>query len=190
MWEVFGPIVRWPLYSPVRFITVVIAALVAVIIAGEVNNDPVATAGPASPTVVRGHSPLPPSTGSAGASSGDAWASTDELSVDPADDDPSAAAADTAAAFVAAWARPDLDADEWTAGVRPLVTSELWSTGLNMTDPASTPAVVVRGEPRQLAINAEEAVFDVPTTGAWVRIQLTLGSDGGAWLVSGVEPAG
>jgi hypothetical protein len=191
MWEVLAPIVRWPLYSPARFAAVVIGALVAVLIAGEINDGSgphATTSRPAPSIVVPQHSTPPPSTGSATASSGDASAATEQLSVDPADGNPSAAAADTAAAFVAAWARPDLDADEWTAGVRPLVTTELWSTGLSMTDPASTPAVTVRGEPRQVGMNAEEAVFDVPTSGARVRIHLTRGADEGAWLVSGVEP--
>src|SRR5690606_21930549 len=103
---------------------------------------------------------------------------TDDLSVDPAADDPSAAAADAAAAFVAAWARPDLDPEAWASNVRPLVTSDLWATGLSKTDPVSTPEVAVRGEPRQIAINAEEAVFDVPTTGDWVRVHAVPGPDG------------
>lgn len=113
---------------------------------------------------------------------------TDELSVDPADDDPSAAAANAAAAFVASWARPDLDVEVWSAGVRPLATSELWSTGLSMTEPSSTPDVTVRGEPREVAMNAEEGVLDVPTTGAWVRVYVVPSPDHRGWLVSRVEP--
>jgi hypothetical protein len=57
-----------------------------------------------------------------------------------------------------------------------------------MTDPASTPEVAVRGEPRQVAMNAEEAVLDVPTTGAWVRVRVVVAPDG-EWLASSVEPA-
>ncbi|WP_182112337.1 MULTISPECIES: hypothetical protein [unclassified Actinotalea] len=112
---------------------------------------------------------------------------TDELSVDPAEHHRSAAAADAASAFVAAWARPDLDTEAWSAGVRPLATSELWTTALSLTDPSRTPEVTVRGEPRQVAMNAEDGVFDVPTTGAWVRVHVVPGADDDGWLVSRVE---
>lgn len=192
MWEVLAPIVRWPLYSPARFIAVVVVALAGVFVVGEVNDDPApvaAATGFASPTPARVDASPSPSTAATASMPADATA-TDELSVDPADDDPSAAAADAAAAFVAAWARPDLDAKAWAAGVRPLVTSELWSTGLKLTDPSSTPEVTVRGEPRQVAMNAEEGVLDVPTTGAWVRVHVVSDPAEGEWLVSRVEPVG
>jgi hypothetical protein len=191
MWEVLAPIVRWPLYSPARFIAVVVVALAAVFVVGEVNDDasPPAAAVSASPTANPEDASPSSSTTSTDAVSEDS-AATDELSVDPADDDPSAAAADAAAAFVAAWARPDLEAKAWAAGVRPLATSELWSTGLKLTDPSSTPEVTVRGEPRQVAMNAEEGVLDVPTTGAWVRVHVVPAPAEGEWLVSRVEPVG
>jgi branched-chain amino acid transport system permease protein len=32
MWDVLAPIIRWPLYSPARFITVVVVTLVAVVL--------------------------------------------------------------------------------------------------------------------------------------------------------------
>lgn len=191
MWDVLAPIVRWPLYSPRRFIGVVIVAFVTVFMLGEINDGSradVAAPGPASPSVVPARPSPPASAMPAAVASGDASAATDALSVDPADEDPSAAAADSAAAFVAAWARPDLDADAWAAGVRPLVTTDLWSTGLNMTVPSSTPAVTVRGEPRQVAMNPEGAVLDVPTTGPWVRVHVVHVPAEGKWLVSDVEP--
>lgn len=195
MWEVLAPIVRWPLYSPARFIGVVVGVLVVVFVVGEINDEggSAATDVAASPSA----SPVPPSasisdtrspTAMPTASTGEAAAGTDDMAANPADDDPSAAAADAAADFVAAWARPDLAAKSWAAGVRPLVTADLWADGLTSTDPASTPDVAVRGEPRQVAINVEEAVIDVPTTGAWIRVHLTATADGG-WLVSRVEPA-
>ncbi|MCK9795222.1 hypothetical protein M1843_15840 [Isoptericola sp. 4D.3] len=196
MWEVLAPIVRWPLYSPLRFIAVVVGVLVAVFLVGEVNDEGAAPAAavvvsatpeavPGSPSSTSSGETSSPSTTAGEAASADA---TDDLSVDPAADNPGAAAADAAAAFVAAWARPDLDPEAWAGNVRPLVTSDLWTTGLSMTDPASTPEVTVRGEPRQIAINAEEAVFDVPTTGDWVRVHAVPGPDGATWLVSSVEP--
>lgn len=198
MWEVLSPIVRWPLYSPARFIGVVLVAFVLVFVVGEVNDDEGSAAVDftASPSVT----PEPPSTSPAAApaglspsvtptfGAGETVDGADELAVNPADRNSSAAAADAAAAFVASWARPDLNRETWAAGVRPLVTADLWADGLSSTDPASTPDVTVRGEPRQVAINVEEAVLDVPTTVAWVRVHLAANADGG-WLVSRVEPA-
>jgi hypothetical protein len=204
MWELLAPIIRWPLYSPARFLTVVVVALVAVFVIGEVNDRqdlPVAATGSRLPTANQDETSAAPAA-TPGATPSDSAATpadtapthddapaTDELSVDPAQDDPSAAAADAAAAFVAAWARPDLSPKAWAAGVRPLATAELWSTGLKVTDPTRTPPVTVRGEPRQVAMNAEEGVFDVPTTGAWIRVHVTRTPAEEEWLVSSVEPA-
>lgn len=198
MWDLLAPIIRWPLYSPARFITVVVVTLVGVFLIGELNdgqNQPAAAADSSSPTAGQEEvstSTTPgasPSDTPVGAVSGDDDATpTDALSVDPAEDDPSAAAADAAAAFVAAWARPDLAPEAWGAGVRPLATAELWSSGLSVTDPSRTPSVTVRGEPRQAAMNAEEGVFDVPTTGAWVRVHVVRTPGQTTWLVSSVEP--
>ncbi|WP_421743037.1 hypothetical protein [Cellulomonas sp.] len=190
MWEAIAPIIRWPLYSPARFATVVVLALVGVFVIGETNDDassaaPVAaTASPMSST----DDTSPSSSSTPTSTLANENSATDELSVDPAELDASARAADTAAAFVAAWARPDLDVQTWSAGVRPLATTELWSTGLSMTEPSSTPDVTVRGEPRQVAMNAEEGVLDVPTTGSWVRVHVVADPDGSTWLVSRVEP--
>lgn len=201
MWDVLAPIIRWPLYSPARFITVVIVTLVAVFLLGEVNdgqNQPAAAADLPSPTAGQEASSPPTTPGASPSDAGttptgtvsrdDDATATDELNVDPAEDDPSAAAADAAAAFVAAWARPDLAPEAWGAGVRPLATLELWSSGLSVTDPTRTPSVTVRGEPRQVAMNAEEGVFDVPTTGAWVRVHVVRTPGQTNWLVSSVEP--
>lgn len=201
MWDVLAPIIRWPLYSPARFITVVVVTLVAVVLIGEVNEGRDASVAAAdSPSSTGQISPWPSTspgttptdavtTPSGTVPAVDDAIATDELSVDPAEDDPSAAAADAAAAFVAAWARPDLAPEAWEAGVRPLATAELWSSGLSLTDPSRAPEVAVRGEPRQVAMNAEEGVFDVPTTGAWVRVHVVRTPGETDWLVSSVEPA-
>ena len=190
MWEALAPIIRWPLYSPRRFVAVVVAALIGVFVIGEINDEPIAPASaPSSVLLVTSTAVAspPPSATPTSTVPSDASA-TDELSVDPADHDHSAAAADAAAAFVAAWARPDLGIEAWSAGVRPLSTSELWTTGLSLTDPSRTPEVTVRGEPRQVAMNAEEGVLDVPTTGPWVRVHVVPGADDDGWLVSRVGP--
>lgn len=213
MWQLIAPVVRWPLYSPTRLVSVVVAVLVVTFVAGEINGDdatpsaevPTATASaPATPgaappgeTAAAATPDDPELTASrpATAGAGDAAAegaggATDALSDDPAADNPSAAAADAAAAFVAAWARPDLDAEAWGRQVRPLVTVEMWDDGLADTDPARTPDTAVSGEPVQVAINAEEGIFDVPTTsGAWIRVTVARDGEGEPWLASRVETA-
>ncbi|MDM7855798.1 hypothetical protein [Cellulomonas alba] len=193
MWDALAPIVRWPLYSARRFAAVVIVALAAVFLVGQANDHSGSgptTAVSASPSEAVSTTAAPSPSDSLSDNVVDRTAGTDDLGADETGGDPSAAAADAAAAFVAAWARPDLDAQAWSAGVRPLVTSELWSSGLSTTNPASTPDVTVRGQPRQVAINAEEGVLDVPTTGAWIRVHVVPAPAGGTWLVSSVEPAG
>ncbi|QHT54721.1 hypothetical protein GXP71_00455 [Cellulomonas sp. H30R-01] len=187
MWEALGPIIRWPLYSPRRFIGVVVAVLAAVFLAGEVNDGATESA---ATTAVSSASQVDeaPSASAVPTRSAIGPATSGDSSYDSSTQDPAFAAADAAASLVAAWARPDLSAEAWSAGVRPLVTNDLWSNGLSMTDPASTPEVAVRGEPRQVAMNAEEAVLDVPTTGAWVRVRVVVAPDG-EWLASSVEPA-
>src|SRR3954454_23244174 len=104
MWEAIAPIIRWPLYSPARFATVVVLALVSGFVIGEMNDD-----GGSAPPTASSASPLSP-IGDASPSSSStptstvamADAATDELSVDPAEDDASARASNAAAAFVAA----------------------------------------------------------------------------------------
>lgn len=212
MWELIAPILRWPLYSPRRLISIVVLVVAAVVVAGELNGDdtapavadeaPVESASPNTDnTQSEADSTSTPSpstqqeitwpdtspTPQDDAEPGDEAGHTDALSGDPAADNPSLAAADAATAFVAAWARPDLERAAWEAGVRPLVTPELWAAGLGDTDPANTPEVTVAGEPVQVAINAEEGVFDVPTTGPWVRVHVAL-TDDSTWLAARVEP--
>jgi hypothetical protein len=206
MWHFLAPIVRWPLWSPWRLIGVVAAALTLVMIIGEFNSDdqapaaeptttsasstsltdPTASGSPsASPSgAPDGMSPAPSSSAPSNASAG----GTDAFSDDPAETNAAAAAAESAASFVSAWARPDRNFKAWSAEVKPKVTTEAWK-GLSTTNPANTPKVAVSGEPVEVAINAEEAVFDVPTTGDFVRVHLALNGDTGAWLVSSVEPA-
>ncbi|MEV8026832.1 hypothetical protein [Cellulosimicrobium funkei] len=195
MWEVLGPIVRWPLYSPLRFFTVVVAALVVVFVVGDLNEEEGPTKGPSSATASPSPTPSITESESSSASgvstaSSDAemWA-TDELGFDPAEEVPAAVVADAAAAFVAAWARPDLEPEAWAAGVRPLVTPALWE-GLSVTAPSSLPDVAVAGEPRQVELGTEDGVFDVPTTGTWVRVSLVKVSTTSEWLVWSVEPTG
>ena len=198
MWEALAPIVRWPLYSPARFVVVVLTALVLVFLVGEVNDEDTTAHSDPTSTATASEPPAPfatpPASGASprprppAANVGEEAKRADEPTTAQDGTGPSTAATDTAAAFVAAWARPDLDAEAWAAGVRPLVTPELWTDGLSSTDPGSTPEIAVRGEPRQVTSDDTEAVLDVPTTGPWIRVHLVADPDDG-WLVTRVEPA-
>ena len=194
MWEVFGPVLRWPLYSPLRFVAVVLAVVIAVVLLGDAGDGDPSTSSAAGSAPSAGAPPTAASRPSDTPSlaTGDPAPSAASPSAHPslpvADGLDPTAAADAAAGFVAAWARPDLTAKEWARKVRPLVTDDLWTTGLRVTDPARTPAVTVAGEPREVSSSSKSAVVDVPTTGSWIRVELVARDDG--WLVSSVEPIG
>jgi hypothetical protein len=197
MWHLFGPIIRWPLHSPLRLLGVIAGAIAVVMVLGAINDrgEPRAQA-PATPTAVvtapadGATEPTPTPSATAGGSAttdGGAGAAggTDAFSEDPAATDPGVAAQQAAAEFVAAWARPDLDPVTWQAGLAPVTAPELLQT-LADTDPANLPAVTVAGPPVEVAANAEAAVFDVPTTGEFVRVHVQLVD--GAWLATDVQP--
>jgi hypothetical protein len=198
MWHIFGPVIRWPLHSPLRLLGVVVAAIAAVMLLGAINDrgsapdagsDTVAES--PTPRASDGSSRMPTSPPTPTASPGDSdsdrldLAGTDATSPDPAGDEPMLAAQQAAAEFVAAWARPDLDATSWQAGLAAHATPELMSS-LADTDPTNIPSVTVSGQPVEVASNAEAAVFDVPTTGEFVRVHVQLIV--GAWLATDVEP--
>lgn len=203
MWHLLAPVVRWPLHSPLRLLLVLAGMVTVVVVMGQANAEEPARAG-TTPTPTSSWLPSAvttrptaaaspqggPTAGTSGAASVPAPADgTDAFADDPALSDPTAAASDAAAAFVAAWARPDQAPEAWQARVKPLVTEELWRDGLSETDPTRTPAVAVSGEPVQVAINAEQGVFDVPTTGEWIRVHVTYDTTSSTWLVSTVEAA-
>jgi hypothetical protein len=92
-----------------------------------------------------------------------------------------------AAAFAAAWARPDLAQAEWMAGVKPYVTPELAAL-LASTDPARVPSSKVTGDALLVSATATDAIVNVPTDGGLIRVSLI--RDVVGWAVSGVAPAG
>lgn len=199
MWHIFGPIARWPLHSPLRLLGVVAAAIAVIMILGAVNNrgsgpDPVGGSTPTA-TLTQGvevepaPTPVPTAAPTDAADGTDAgggsMGGTDVFSGDPATGSPVLAAQQAAAEFVAAWARPDLDAPSWQAGLAPHATPELLAV-LADTDPANVPAVTVSGQPVEVATNAEAGVFDVPTTGDFVRVHVQLVD--GTWRATDIEP--
>ncbi|MGW6130217.1 hypothetical protein ACWFNE_09340 [Cellulomonas sp. NPDC055163] len=197
MWHLLGPFVRWPLHSPWRLLGVVAAGIVAIALLGAINDRGAApttaphetrtsNAAQLQRDVPPSHStgtPLPTSSRTerpgVGAGGTDAW------SDDPADQDPLVAAEEATAQFIAAWARPDLDSTAWQAGLAPLTTPQFLQA-LTDTDPSNVPAVTVAGQPVRVAANAEAGVFDVPTTGEFVRVFVQLVD--GVWLAADVQP--
>ncbi|MFC3384380.1 hypothetical protein [Couchioplanes azureus] len=91
----------------------------------------------------------------------------------------------TVQAYVRAWARPDLDATNWLAGVTPYVTPA-YRQLLTTVEPANIPAHTVTGPPVVVSSTTAVVVADVPTDTATVRVTCT--HTGGRWLVATMQP--
>ena len=95
---------------------------------------------------------------------------------------PVAQARPVAAAFAAAWARPDLPADRWRAGVASLCEPG-FAAALRTVDPAMLPARVVTGAPVPVQEPADgPAVYTVATDGGVLTV--TVAAVDGRWLVA------
>lgn len=107
----------------------------------------------------------------------------------PSWDEGSRAAAVTAAgAVMTAFARPDLDAAAWTAGLQPLLTPEA-AADYAYVDPATVPATAVSG-PGVLVEDASAYVagVDVPTDVGVYRVVLSRSDATAPWLGERVTP--
>ncbi|MFG1955050.1 hypothetical protein [Micromonospora sp. NPDC048830] len=101
----------------------------------------------------------------------------------PAAPPPAAQAAPVAAAFAAAWARPDLPAEAWWRGIA-VVCDEGFARALRTVDPARVPATRVTGRPvAKQAPKGGAAVYEVATDAGTLTV--TLASVGGRWVVTG-----
>ncbi|HEY8721594.1 hypothetical protein [Pengzhenrongella sp.] len=191
IWAVLAPVIRWPLRSPWRLIGVIVVVILGVNAAGALNSSgggpPArATESPTTANSTPGNAtPTPSGSPPPARAAHDEIGNSDALSGDPAATNDSVAAAQAAAQFVAAWARPDLSATAWHAAVRPLVTPKFY-TALQTTDPANIPAATVSGQPVQVALNKEAGVFDVPTRSTYVRVFVELHAQ--TWLATDVQP--
>ncbi len=96
---------------------------------------------------------------------------------------PSTAARDVAVAFARAWARPDLPATLWLAGVRPF-TAPTYLPVLATVDPANVPARAVTGPAVALSATPTVNVYSVPTDAVAIQVTCTLLD--GRWLVTDV----
>ncbi|RLK12660.1 hypothetical protein DER29_5943 [Micromonospora sp. M71_S20] len=91
------------------------------------------------------------------------------------------AAVTTALRFVRAWARPDLPAETWWAGVRPYAVpayAELLAT----VDPANVPATRLTGGGQVVAATAQRVDVDVSTDAGVLRVVCV--RSGHRWLVA------
>lgn len=101
----------------------------------------------------------------------------------PAAPPPAANAAPVAAAFAAAWARPDLPAETWWRGVAS-TCDEGFAQTLRSVDPAQVPATRVTGSPAEKqAPRVGMAVYEVATDAGTLTVALA--GVGGRWVVTG-----
>ncbi|MCG5466737.1 hypothetical protein MED01_005779 [Micromonospora sp. MED01] len=91
------------------------------------------------------------------------------------------AAVTTALRFVRAWARPDLPAESWLAGVRPYAVPA-YADLLATVEPANVPAARVTGAGRAAAATAQRVDVDVSTDAGVLRV-VCVRSDA-RWLVA------
>ncbi|MFY1623781.1 hypothetical protein ACN268_11315 [Micromonospora sp. WMMD735] len=99
----------------------------------------------------------------------------------PADADPDAVAA--AVGFVARWARPQLNASDWLAALRPRAVPA-YAALLATVDPANVPATKVTGRGQVVAATPTHAAVDVPTDNEVLRVVCI--RDGRQWLIATV----
>ncbi|GII22569.1 hypothetical protein [Planosporangium mesophilum] len=93
------------------------------------------------------------------------------------------AALSSAQAFARAWARPDLPAGAWLAGVRPYTHPSYFQL-LDTVNPANVPARRITGPLVVVSSNTDVVVVEVPTDAGTLR--LTCVTVSGQWLVNGV----
>lgn len=104
------------------------------------------------------------------------------------DEESRAAVVTAAAAVMTAFARPDLDAGAWTAGLQPLLTPQA-AEDYAYVDPSAVPASTVTG-PGVLMDDASAYVagVDVPTDVGLYRVVLSRTDAAAPWLTERVTP--
>lgn len=189
LWEVLAPVIRWPLHSPARLALVVLALLAAVVGLGRLNGGEEAPpAAAVASSAAQDEATTDTSTSPAQTSSTAASSSSGSPSSTAAASASSAAATAPASAarqFVAAWARPELPAQTWLAGVTPLATTG-FATSLQSVDPANVPGTRVAGAPVVRAQTPTTATVEVATDRAVVAVSLV--PIAGQWKVSALTP--
>lgn len=183
MWsEILRPILRWPLRSPLRLLASLAAALVLIFGLGSLNRQggdtrPIAQA--TATTDEQSGADQPSGQDSGGGAGG---LDEDEEEAAP---EPPAIAVQRAAAFLTAWARPTVPAEQWRADLAPFV-DPLLAQGLALTDPVNIPASRVEDAGTLVRAATRSALYDFATDAGTVQVTMT--SDGITWWVSEVTP--
>lgn len=183
MWsEILRPILRWPLRSPLRLLASIAAVLVLIFGLGSLNRQggntrPIAQA--TATTDEQSGADQPSGQDSGGGAGG---LDEDEEEAAP---EPPAIAVQRAAAFLTAWARPTVPADQWRADLAPFV-DPLLAQGLALTDPVNVPASRVVDAGTLVRSATRSALYDFATDAGTVQVTMT--SDGITWWVSEVTP--
>lgn len=86
--------------------------------------------------------------------------------------------------FVRAWARPDLQASQWWAGVRGFLTPAAAQL-FRYTDPANVPATQVTGSARVVGEpTATSVLVEVPTDAGMQQVLVVRGAQDEPWQVA------
>jgi hypothetical protein len=153
----------------VQVAAVVAILVVIVVVRPGVHRDPAPAGTTASPSTVE-QSPPPEDEGGVYVPS-------------PAGSTATAEAVRVAAAFTAAWARPDLPAGAWWRGVAAY-TEPGYAELLRSVEPANVPADRVTGVAHEVRSGAGLVVVDVPTDAGTCRVTVSDTSGTGEWKVS------
>lgn len=111
------------------------------------------------------------------------------IAPDEASTDARAAALERADEIMTAFARPDLDADEWYAELVPML-SQSGGFAYEGTDPATIAAHQVTGAGTILEGSTDVAlIVSVPTDAGDYLVSLSRGSTDAPWLANRIRPA-
>lgn len=86
--------------------------------------------------------------------------------------------------FAAKWARPDAEAEQWHADLRPLSTEAL-TAELTGVPPDAVPTAQILGDPALTSQQGALAEVTVSAVGGTLRLGLTVVN--GHWLVSSID---
>lgn len=178
-----------PLWSPKHFAVTCAVALMALFLAGQVvGSDAPATAAATSAAST-------PRALTAQELAGGSPQSTASTPSAPVPASPTSSATrissratgprDAASSFVAAWARPYDQADQWRDVLTPLSTPA-FARLIHEAEPQHVPATRSFGDPKVLKQTTRSATVRINTDAGPVKIGLR--HTGGRWLVGAIEP--
>ncbi|WP_327591297.1 hypothetical protein OHA25_60195 (plasmid) [Nonomuraea sp. NBC_00507] len=178
--SLFRAVLRWPMYSPRRFWTIVVALGVCVLLLGRCGGAPQTAAAPASPapgtlssSALAVATPSPAQTVTP--------AREAEPPIDGAPQAEVEDPVDVAEVVVTAWATASGDRRRWRKDLAPYVTTDLYRQ-LADVDLSTIPATELTGSAQLVERGDDFAHLRVPTDAGPVLVTLTLTDD--RWLAS------